>query len=348
MNTQSHIDTFLTAIQAGGKRPDVVRMYGSVLRRFAAWLGQDDLDPTILTVADVQRWAQHLQAQGRTPPTIYRQLGIIRVFSRWAHEQGRGGALALDDIAAEFRPSKKRHCTGEPEPKRFPSHIDAFLSEMQSSGTMSPDYAHCCARRLQAFAAWLGQDDLNPMQLTNEDIARWEQHLVALGRRPSTVAQHRHTLRRFSRLAQEPAMPAPARPHIDAFLAALQDGGSSYPTVQCYARVLRSLAAWLGQDDLDPELVTSQDLAGWRRHLLEQEGRKLSTVNSYLIRARRFCGLQVRRRRRRASPQSFTTEELAQLVQLVGQAQQATPDATLDSLRLKLQMEQDRRSKRLR
>jgi len=87
----TELEDFLAYLHTLDRSPHTLEAYQSDVKAFFNWLqmqlGREVL-PTEVTPFDIQKYRDHLQAEGRKPGSINRRLAALRAFFHWAVESG--------------------------------------------------------------------------------------------------------------------------------------------------------------------------------------------------------------------------------------------------------------------
>ena len=96
------------------KSAATLRAYGSDLRAFVAWLGEQDQPIAQTTRFHLRRWLVELEQQGLVATSVQRKLASLRGFFGWLHD---GGEIPADPSRALKGPKTPRRVP------RFPSAL---------------------------------------------------------------------------------------------------------------------------------------------------------------------------------------------------------------------------------
>jgi len=101
------LDKFTTYLQAQDRSPHTVKAYRSDVAAFFNWLAAQlsrgdaphrPLTPVEVTLFDVQKYRDHLVAEGRKPAGVNRALAALRVFFAWAMQAGQASTNPARDV----------------------------------------------------------------------------------------------------------------------------------------------------------------------------------------------------------------------------------------------------------
>jgi integrase/recombinase XerC len=95
------LDEFTAYLQAQDRSPHTVKAYHSDVTAFFDWLTAQlgkPVPPVEVTPFDVQKYRDHLVAEGRKPAGVNRSLAALRVFFAWAMQAGQASTNPARDV----------------------------------------------------------------------------------------------------------------------------------------------------------------------------------------------------------------------------------------------------------
>jgi site-specific recombinase XerD len=113
-------------------KPSSRRVYKSALSVFHRWLEDNGLAVTTLQRHHMTRWFNDLNDRGLHPETRLNRILCVRVYLRWAHEQGVLRADPEDLIRASDLPPRPSHL-----PRPLPPDVDHEL-QLRLAGSECP------------------------------------------------------------------------------------------------------------------------------------------------------------------------------------------------------------------
>ena len=95
------LDKFTAYLQAQDRSPHTVKAYRSDAAAFFDWLAAQlgrPVPPVEVTPFDVQKYRDHLVAEGRKPASVNRSLAALRVCFAWAMQTGQASTNPARDV----------------------------------------------------------------------------------------------------------------------------------------------------------------------------------------------------------------------------------------------------------
>ena len=141
------LDKFTAYLQAQDRSPHTVKAYRSDAAAFFDWLAAQlgrPVPPVEVIAFDVQKYRDHLVAEGRKPASVNRSLAALRVCFAWAVQTGQASTnpIAVAGLPTEPQTGTVRKPALSPRRDRpeLPPNIERIraksLKNLWASGTL--------------------------------------------------------------------------------------------------------------------------------------------------------------------------------------------------------------------
>ena len=184
--------------------------YGRDLHEFAAFVGTDDLDPSLPDTKMIRAWIASLADAGNAPVSLRRKTQSLRAFLRWAMKRG----IRTDNPAAEVTLAKV--------PRPLPDFVKSDEMEylLDNRGTPTESYSYARRHLVLNLLYTLGLRQAELIALTDAAVSISSLEIKVTGKRskqrvlplPPQLADEIEVWRKI-RDSRLPELPAP-RPLI--------------------------------------------------------------------------------------------------------------------------------------